>query len=498
MSLIKFTAIVTVCSVLAALLSIVYQSFLTLKQLQKVSTILTGLLAIEGIARTEKPRVAVGYGSCTDLLISATKFLNFTDAALNIGPDFTVDDITNEEEFIQSFAYYFKSGAAAERFISDEKLFKQLINIATTKHKDEITWALGGNAPVMGIRFFKEGADVLLAARMSEKLRKHLPDGLKLAGDLVKEDDIHFILEYKSSEAWGPYTAPRANRYILHNDQNNPHISSLELFDEALANYNPRLLVVSGLQMMDSYKFAQGVRESRLEKVQKQISSQSESTLLHFEMASYVEIELLRLLSKHVIPYVDSIGMNEQELDNLQQVLNTGKIRFASDSNPRVATALDQMRKLFSLINKNYLINKRLEPKRRMLTRVHVHTLAYQAIMVVKESQWNNTKNAAAKASLTAHRYVCGTENVIPESANLILDDSFSTSGNGKLEDAKVPERIELDPKNPVSCWDESMTITDELIEYEVCLAPVLVCRVAKQTAGAGDNISASGLVMQI
>lgn len=127
-------------------------------------------------------------------------------------------------------------------------------------------------------------------------------------------------------------------------------------------------------------------------------------------MASFVELDLLKLLSKNVIPYVDSIGMNEQELDNLQQFLEFDKIKFASDSNPRVAIALDQMRKLFKLINSNYFESKSSE--KRMLTRIHVHTLAYQAILVVKNSQWKNTKNAAAKSALTAYRHVCQSEIV--------------------------------------------------------------------------------------
>jgi len=35
-------------------------------------------------------------------------------------------------------------------------------------------------------------------------------------------------------------------------------------------------------------------------------------------------------------------------------------------------------------------------------------------------------------------------------------------------------------------------------LEVEICVAPVLVCREARKTAGAGDNISASGLAAQL
>lgn len=344
----------------------------------------------------------------------------------------------------------------------------------------------------MSTRFILEGADVLLGGRMSNKLKKSLPEEIRLIGDVVDEDDIHLILEYKSGDKWGPFTAPRANRYILHTDQNNPKISSLELFGQQLIDFNPRLLVISGLQMMDNFPFEGNFRESRLEKVKEQISSQPDSTLIHFEMASYVEIKLLQSLLKNVIPFSDSIGMNEQELENIQQVLEKGEVSVVADSNPRVAVSLNQIRSIFRKLNEKHLKTK----TGRKLTRIHVHTLAYQAILIVKNSQWRNTKNAAAKAALTAHRHVCGSKIVNPEQAHLVLDDSFSTSTADELLNvsSNIPKRIKLDPKNPVSCWNETISGLD----VEICIAPVLVCTIAKQTAGAGDNISAAGLILQI
>lgn len=49
------------------------------------------------------------------------------------------------------------------------ELFKQLIQIAKKQHRESIQWFIGGNAPLMGIRFDKEGWEVLLGARMSNK-----------------------------------------------------------------------------------------------------------------------------------------------------------------------------------------------------------------------------------------------------------------------------------------------------------------------------------------
>ncbi|CAG2065623.1 unnamed protein product [Timema podura] len=197
-------------------------------------------------------------------------------------------------------------------------------------------------------------------------------------------------------------------------------------------------------------------------------------------MASFAEAEMLVELVRHIIPFTDSLGMNEQELTNLHSTLVYGNISIVSDSIPRVAIVLDQMRQVFGLIREKSAMTS----DSRQLTRLHVHTLAYQAIMTVKGSRWKNSMAAAAKASLTANRHVCGSREVDIAKATLIMDESFSTSiGAGS-------RRVPLNEEQPVSCWDEG--------EMEICVAPVLVCTEARQTAGGGDNISSAGLVMQI
>ena len=65
-------------------------------------------------------------------------------------------------------------------------------------------------------------------------------------------------------------------------------------------------------------------------------------TRVHFEMASFVDPTLLQELSEHVIPYADSLGMNEQELPNLYSILAHGNVSYVADSNPRIATVLGE------------------------------------------------------------------------------------------------------------------------------------------------------------
>ena len=66
-----------------------------------------------------------------------------------------------------------------------------------------------------------EGADVVLAGRMSKLLKDKIRPGITLTGQAKQssgnaidtKDDVHLILEYKRNEEWGKYKSPRANRY---------------------------------------------------------------------------------------------------------------------------------------------------------------------------------------------------------------------------------------------------------------------------------------------
>lgn len=222
-----------------------------------------------------------------------------------------------------------------------------------------------------------------------------------------------------------------------------------------------------------------GERLNRLQKLQKVLKDLPLTTRVHFEMASFTEQQLMKEILETVVPYSDSLGMNEQELPNLVSLLDTGNITILSDSHPRVATVLDQMRTVYGHLKKT-----RETEGRRRLTRLHVHTLAFQAILTAKSSSWKNTMSAAAKASLTAHRHTCGSHYIDLMKTKVLLDDSFSASQD------KASRKIQVIENRPVACWEED--------DYQICVAPGLVCTQVIQTAGGGDNISSAGLVLQI
>ena len=147
---------------------------------------------------------------------------------------------------------------------------------------------------------------------------------------------------------------------------------------------------------------------------------------------------------------------------------------------PKVANILDILRKTFNLL-------QNIESDRKP-SRIHVHTLAYQAIIQrddpETEKRWPNIEQAAAKASVTAIRHICQKDEVQAENAKILLDDSFRRSAETDFG------RQFIDSENPVTCWKEE--------GVKICLAVGLVCTNVAQTAGGGDNISAAALAAQL
>ncbi|KAH3852028.1 hypothetical protein DPMN_094521 [Dreissena polymorpha] len=440
--------------------------------------VLRGLLRAEKKVGVDKNiRIALGFGGCEDIIVNAQDVLQGLNYTSPANPEH-VDDIESKEDFNKIFTYFFKQGAAAERYVENATLFSEIARVA--RQTPGARLAMGGNAPAMARRLAMEGAEILLAARFTKESMKTIPDSIKVLGKPLEEDELHILFEYSAGSTWGNYTANRANRFIIHSDKSNPFLDTLEDLEAELPIFDPSVLVVGGLQMMDNFPFKQGIRQERLKKLQDLLIKTDRSTKIHFELASFSDETLMKEIVDHVVYYSDSLGMNEQELPNLVSILTEGKIALISDSRPRIASVLDQMRTVFHLLNQSKDMNGK-----RKLTRLHLHTLAYQAILTQKGSDWKNTMSAAAKASLTANRHVCGSNWIDPEKAKLLMDDSFSTTA--KIEGA---DKILLEENRPVSCWAED--------EFDICLAPVLVCTEVLQTGGGGDNISSAGLLYQL
>uniref|UniRef100_A0A158R970 LIM zinc-binding domain-containing protein n=1 Tax=Taenia asiatica TaxID=60517 RepID=A0A158R970_TAEAS len=545
-----------------------------------IDVVLSGLYRLEASYRPfpqpqPGPLVIVGFGGCTDVTVNALTFFDsfgaasYTTRHSHRSPDASFE-LNSLEDVFDDFTQMFAAGAAAERYVRNQSLFELLVTkaIATVTNPNRLretaergTLSLGGNAPVMATRLAREGAEVTLVARLSSREIQALPSSVRVLAappnfglPETPKTDVHLVLEYDKGVVWRNNTAPRANRYILIRDEENPRLSSL--WPGLMSSWRkwgnhgggvgkdestfPDLLVVGGLQTMDNAVISPDIRWERMEALKHFLAVETpRATLVHFEMASFVETNFVANLTRALLPYVDSIGLNEQELPNLRSLLSKGRVASqASLSTPRAAVMLDEMREIWSLLAHPTQL-PRVGVGLRRLSRLHLHTLGYQIVMVRRPAAtmnidfaaadrdlasdqrdielgfaWPFARAAAAKASLIAHRHTCATASIDPELTRLLMDDSFAVTADparwpSALHDGAIP-RIRFDPSAPVSCWFEAEPVAsvegggskppggNSLTRVEICVAPVPVCRRVTRTVGGGDNISAAALRTQL
>jgi len=84
------------------------------KETERVTTVLNGLLKAEQeVSLASHLRVAVGFGSCVDMIGPGLAILERVGAVSPDKPQH-YDSLQNVDELQQIFAYFFRHGAAAE------------------------------------------------------------------------------------------------------------------------------------------------------------------------------------------------------------------------------------------------------------------------------------------------------------------------------------------------------------------------------------------------
>ena len=282
-------------------------------------------------------------------------------------------------------------GSAGERYVVDKDIFESIVESALSLPEESKHWHIGGNAALMANRFTKEKCKgVFLGGIVSEELAKLLPSNIEVPpkesneDSLNKYDQIHLIMEYEKGSSWGNLTSPRANRFIVVRDIPNGQIQSLVPFHKSLATFQPNLVIISGLHLLEGQP--NEYRQNRLKDVAEQLTASDMSPApIHIELASVGEIEYMKQLATLIVPTVDSLGLNEQELGSIYLAL--GGTEFTRDhfKDPLVSTVVKALRLVYREIEKMPHIS-------RKLTRIHFHCLTFHLILQVKNSNWNNGK----------------------------------------------------------------------------------------------------------
>ncbi|XP_017292527.1 ADP-dependent glucokinase isoform X1 [Kryptolebias marmoratus] len=417
-------------------------------------------------------RVAVGVNACVDVVVSGVGLLQALAADPGAGLDHEV--LHSKEDLKEAFVHFMERGAAAERFFSDEEAFQGIARAAAEYPGAKLY--VGGNAALISQKFASyPDLMVLLCGPIGPKLHELLDEQIVVPPESLQEtDEFHLILEYKAGERWGSTRAPQANRFIFSHDVSNGEMSSLETFVESLDEFQPDLVVLSGLHMMEGQ--GRELWEERLKEAVEAIADIPKDIPIHLELASMTDKDYMNsIMQEQVMPAVSSIGLNEQELLFLSQ----------AGAGPHAALpawkGIPDVGRVSDILLWILERHGRSDPSSESdLTRIHFHTLAYHVLATV-DGHWGNQAAAVMAGARVASSQACGLHAVDVDKVELKVPLEFYSSH------AEPREQLNLNPAEPVTVWHRG-NITFHM-------TPVLVCKHPLRTVGLGDAISAEGLV---
>ncbi|XP_077905464.1 ADP-dependent glucokinase isoform X3 [Ictidomys tridecemlineatus] len=268
-------------------------------------------------------RVAVGVNACVDVVLSGVKLLQALGLSPGNGRDHAVLHSRNDLE--EAFVHFMRKGAAAERFFSDKETFHDVAQIAS-----EFPGAqhyVGGNAALIGQKFAANSdLKVLLCGPVGPKLHELLDDNVFVPPESLQEvDEFHLILEYQAGEEWGHFKAPHANRFIFSHDLSNGAMNMLEVFVSSLEEFQPDLVVLSGLHMMEGQ--SKELQRKRLLEVVTSISDIPTGVPVHLELASMTNRELMNSIVHQVWLYAGPV-VNDGEGEMLRATAEGAPANF--------------------------------------------------------------------------------------------------------------------------------------------------------------------------
>jgi ADP-dependent glucokinase len=320
----------------------------------------------------------------------------------------------------------------------------------------------------------------MLVGPIADDIKSYIHPSISTSSPSNVSEEVHIIMEYSKGDRWGVATATCANRVIISHDLANSRLVALEEFNVTMATFDPTLVILSGLHMLDGQP--EGTWRERLKKTAEILSMIPRHVPIHLEMATVGNLKFLSSLAKQIFPFIDSLGLNEQELVSLAKSNDASFDYESIGFKPSVTHSNDLLHWLY----RSYGVTSDRNTSR--LSRIHFHSLSFHVIVTPKDetrgSKWSSSLNAAMSGSLTASLQACQTDETNDEDFEVQIPDKFYLSYDDKSLSSVQVENVHF---NGYAAW------TRASIDY--FLVPVKVCKKPLKTVGLGDAISAVGLL---
>ncbi|MDO9324815.1 MAG: ADP-dependent glucokinase/phosphofructokinase [Methanoregula sp.] len=351
---------------------------------------------------------------------------------------------------------------AEEWFVTDPQMYQQF----TCIFSDSGHLTIGGQAGIAAVHLASIGiSEVLCIAdspgpvtiKILEDAGVHLLDLNK--GYRDSSDTIHLIFEYtRGLVPVDDGVIPRNNRFIV-SPLHSPESFLLtgnkkDEFRSRISRY-PRAFI-------SGYQYLQTDEEFRSAADQCLLMKKNNHRMrIHVECVSVTADTVIRGFFNHILPVVDSIGLNEHELILLLECLDSPVVKqefFEKKMSP-----LQQVKGALEICSKSGL------------KRLHLHTFGYYVLVIRNDCAHPETSlNALLFASQTVARAALGTHTEISPFGLFAINDVAESFGP------------------PISPG------IFQIATHTIVMIPTIIVKDISKSTGLGDILSSSAFVADL
>lgn len=112
-----------------------------------------------------------------------------------------------------------------------------------------------------------------------------------------------------------------------------------------------------------------------------------------------------------ILPWITSIGLNEQELYILTNYLKNGKHGITTSSKPTVKSVVEQLDFVIEYAAQSKKSTTKAKKALAQLNRIHFHTLQFHIMCQKQDSKWQDPKYALVQGALASTKMACGAKD---------------------------------------------------------------------------------------
>ncbi len=439
--------------------------------------------------------VIVGFNVNIDKIIEVNpevlrNILSAAEYKISYQKEENLTTIDNIEDF-----FFFLLQAIAGGKADEKLLFSKDVHLWIENEFDIKQTKLGGQAGIMANLLRRmEVKQILLSLPIFDKtLLKLLDSSIQV---IVKENNdytikpvenvesnetspiVHYVFEFKE----GNYTVydqiiecKRANRFIvsydLVNSQLKIHKGFYKYSEDNVHHYS--LAIVSGFHLvnpnLDPSKTHLDLIKPVSDLIAKWKLSNPELTI-HFEVAATEEIQLKAVIISEIIPSVDSIGLNEQELLDFIKIIDSSTYYLLK----KEISAVNLFKGLLSLLREYPHL------------RIHLHYLGFYLVLSspITKEQARKRRKSLIYASIHAAKKVELCETVLNDISS---DFNYTISKEGKEQLISLDKHLSIEYEGGSDFFKSGyFTATD----FTLVGIPSIVAKKPKSLVGLGDTIS--------